>query len=375
MKSPTIALVYDRINTIGGAERVLQSMHRIWPQAPVFTSVYNPHKAYWAKNWDIRVSFAQKIPFVSKHHHLFFSLMPTVFESFDFSNYDIVLSVTSAEAKGIITRSDQLHISYLLTPTRYTWSHTHEYVQAVPKLARPFLQSLFTKHRQWDYLAAQRPDRIIAISNHIANRIRHYYSKQADAIIYPPVNTAYFANPNHPSTQKLPAKPYYLIVSRLVDYKSIGTVIKAFAQLPSENLIIVGEGRDKSKLQRNATSNIQFLGRVTDQLLAIIYQQAAALIFPQEEDFGIVAVEAQAAGTPVLAYAKGGATETVIPGLTGLLFTHQKPESIISIIKAHKAKNWYSKSMRKQAEKFDITVFETKIKKYVEEAWQKHLEK
>lgn len=364
-----IALVYDRVNKFGGAERVLQALHELYPQAPLFTSVYNPSEATWAKEWDVRPSFVNTIPLAKQHHEFFFWLMPYAFESFDFSAFDLVISITSAEAKGIITKPHQLHINYLLTPTRYLWSHAHEY--AGSGWRKVLLSPLLSPLRQWDYVAAQRADAVLAISETVAQRAKKYYRRMAN-VLYPPVETQRFL-PN--PTRNLPVhpKPFYLVVSRLVPYKRVDLVVEAFRQMPEKEVVIIGTGSQLAKLNSKATPNVHFLDFVSDDALPRYYQQALALIFPQEEDFGITALEAQAAGTPVIAFKQGAALETVIEGETGVFFSEQSSEALQHAVKEFEAKTWYSKKISAHARRFDTGRFKQIFSRTVEEAWQTHI--
>jgi glycosyltransferase involved in cell wall biosynthesis len=364
-----IAFVYDRVNTFGGAERVLQALHELYPKAPLFTAVYDPKRAVWAKNWDVRPSFVNKIPFAKNHHEFFFWLMPYAFESFDFSAFDVVISITSAEAKGIITKPNQLHINYLLTPTRYLWSLAGEYTGAGWR--KMLLMPLLSQLRHWDFVAAQRADKILAISHEVAERTRKYYRRES-VVLYPCVDTKRFLrdaslnSPVHP-------KPFYLVVSRLVPYKRVELVVEAFASMPEKELIIIGTGSEFSALSSKSLANVHCLGFVPDDQLPAYYQQAKALIFPQEEDFGITALEAQAAGTPVIAYKKGAARETVIEGETGLFFSEQSREAVQLAIKEFESKTWYSKKISVKAQQFDTDRFKQIFAQTVEDAWQTHI--
>lgn len=368
-----IALIYDRINKFGGAERVLQAIHDIFPQAPLYTGVYHPKKAAWAKGWDIRPSFINKLPFAKNNHEAFFWLMPNAFESFNLDAFDVIISITSAEAKGVLTKPHQLHLCYLLTSTRYLWSHTHQYQgHGLKRLATA---PLFSKHRRWDFIAAMRPDHLITISQHVSRRSQHYYHRTPDAVIYPPVRSAYFSqtpsSTDHQWRKQNVPPDYYLIVSRLVDYKSIDTVIQAFNHLPNEHLVIVGHGRARSTLQKNAANNCHFLGTVTDQHLRVLYHQAKALIFPQEEDFGITALEAQAAGTPVIAYKKGGALETIKPHQTGVFYQAQSPQHLRNTLAHFQPDSFYGKTIRAHASHFNESRFKKQFTDQVTTLWQK----
>lgn len=312
-----VALVYDRVNKWGGAERVLLALNELFPNSPLFTSVYAPDKAKWAKAFpQVIPSFLQKIPLAKNRHDLFPYLMPQAFESFDFKKYDTVISVTSEAAKGIITGKDTNHICYLLTPTRYLWSGHKQYFRnkALRKIASPAVFYL----RKWDKVAAQRPDTLISISEAVRKRAKKYYKRDSE-IIYPPVDIKKFQDPD----SKFQNTKYFLVVSRLVPYKKVDLALEVFNKngLP---LIIVGSGSEERKLRQRARSNIKFMGNVSDKELKKLYSQASALIFPQNEDFGIAAVEAMAAGKPVIAFKKGGARDTVIEGKTGLFFNEQK---------------------------------------------------
>jgi glycosyltransferase involved in cell wall biosynthesis len=358
-----IALVYDRVNKFGGAERVLQALHQLYPTAPLYTSVYDPLGAPWANDWDIRPSFLQTIPFARNHHELFVMMMPAAFKSFDFSAFDLVISVTSAEAKGIVVKPPTQHLCYLLTPTRYLWSHTHHYVgRGLRKMLKlPFISKL----RQWDYDAAQTPNTYLAISQTVASRCLKYYRRPVAGIIYPPVNTAIFSH--HPHCCFTPKHGFYLVVSRLVPYKHVKTVIHAFQNLPDEELLIVGSGSQKAELIAHAkiASNITFMGDISDESLACLYHHAQALIFPQDEDFGIVALEAQAAGLPVIALNQGGATETVLPGITGILYDENEPAMIVNAINQAKQIKWQVKVIQQHAAQFDQQVFLAKFSQFV----------
>lgn len=356
-----VALVYDRVNKFGGAERVLQSLHQLYPQAPLYTAVYNSRRASWAKGWDVRPSILNRLPGASTHHESLVMAMPRVFESFDFSGYDLVISVTSAEAKGIITRAPTKHICYLLTPTRYLWSHTHHY--AGSGFGR-YLRLPFQSHlRGWDFQAAQRPDLIIPISETVKRRCLKYYRRQPGPVIYPPVAVK--------RLQSSPIKPlisgnYFLVVSRLVSYKNVDQVIVAFNRLPQEKLVIVGSGNQESYLRRLAQKNTVFLGQVHESDLINLYQHTQALIFPQEEDFGIVSIEAQAAGKPVIALGKGGAAETVIQGQTGILYPKASTDMIIEAISQAKNHHWSKLVIQAHANLYDEAIFKAKFSQLVE---------
>ncbi len=352
-----IALVYDRVNKIGGAERVLEAIHEIWPQAPLYTAVYYSQGAPWAKKFKIIPSFLNKWPLAKKHHEFYPWLTPLAFESFDFSDFDLVISITSAEAKGIITKTKTKHLCYCLTPTRYLWSGYDDYFfnKGLRWLAQPIVEWM----RGWDQTAAQRPDEYLAISQEVQKRIKKYYHRQS-VVLYPPVDTEKF----HPA-EKNQKGDYFLIVSRLVPYKKVDLAVQAFNQL-KKPLKIIGEGIEKNRLKEMAKGNIEFLGKLTDQELLSYYQDCRALIFPQEEDFGLVPLEAQACGKPVIAFAGGGALETVIEGRTGTFFKPQRVKALIKKVENFKDQDYQAKDCRTNAEKFNKTIFKENFKKLIE---------
>lgn len=367
----SIALVYDRVNTIGGAEKVLQQLHKIWPKAPLYTSVWHKQSALWSKNMDVRTSFINRIPFIRTRHQWLAWAMPNVFESFTFEKYDIVISITSAEAKGIITNPETLHICYMLTPTRYLWHQAHLYQKQGFVSKNPLTNLLapvfLSRLRVWDYMASQKPDKIVAISKTVARRIVKYYQRQVAAMIYPPVAAIKQVSTTY---EEFP-KPYYLLVSRLVPYKRVDVAIEAFND-NGKNLIVVGSGSGMSRLSKMAKANVRLLGRVSDAKLASLYSNCQALIFPSEEDFGIVCVEAASLGKPVVAFGQGGASETVIDGTTGVLFDKQTPESLNAAIDQLEKLELDPEEIKKQSAQFAPKKFREIFKNFVEEAWQNH---
>jgi glycosyltransferase involved in cell wall biosynthesis len=362
-----IALVYDWVDKIGGAERVLKELHTIWPEAPLYTSVYNPQKASWAQDFEIRTSFLQKFPFAKRKHELYPWAMPFVFESFDFEDFDVVVSITSSAAKGVVTKPGTLHLCYCLTPTRYLWSAKDVYLQNsgfgfFDPLAKLVYKLIEKPLKKWDFVAAQRPDQYLAISQAVKNRIKQYYQRNSK-IIHPPVDVDKF------STKDKPGGDYFLLVSRLVPYKKVELAVKSFNQLKLP-LKVIGKGSLKAKLQRMAESNIEFLGQVTDKQLVNYYHNCRALVMPQEEDFGIVSLEAQAAGRPVIAYAEGGAADTVVVNKTGILFKTQTVSALVSAVESFKKKTFSRQACFANALKFDKNSFRTLFKKFVEEQWK-----
>ncbi len=355
-----VALVYDRVNKWGGAERMLLSLHKIFKDAPLYTSVYEPPSASWAKPLDVRTSFLQKIGIVKKSNELFPFLMPIAFESFNFDAFDFVISVTSEAAKGIITKPGTSHICICLTPTRYLWSGYETYFEN--PLMRFFAKPLVSYLRRWDIVASKRPDFYIAISQEVKKRIKKYYGLDSK-IIYPPINIK-------DSGIKKSVSDYFLVVSRLskfVAYKKVGVIIEAFNKL-GYPLKIVGEGSAKKYLKQTASANIDFLGNVSDEELEGLYKNSRALIFPGVEDFGLVMAEAQFFGTPVIAYRGGGALEIVKEGETGEFFDEQKADSIISVLKNFDEKRYNSEKVKKNSDKFSFAKFEKELLDFVKES-------
>lgn len=367
-----IAFVYDRVNKFGGAERILLALHDIWPSAPLYTSVYDKNRSKWAKVFpEVMPSFLQKIPFALSRHELIPYLMPFAFESFQFDEYDLIISVTSEASKSIITKPHTYHICYCLTPTRYLWSSYFHYkdminfgiLTPIAKLIYPYISR---KLRYWEAISASRPDLFIAISEVVASRIKKYYNREAK-IILPPVDTEKFIPKTSVATEN-----YYLIVSRLVSYKRIDLAIEAFNKL-GWPLIIIGRGSKLKELKKKAYPNITFISKhLTDDELMSYYQNCKAIIFPGDEDLGLVPVEAQAAGIPVIAYKCGGALETIMEGVTGEFFDKPESESLINALLLFTKKQYNKDIIRKHSQTFDINRFKKVFKNYVEEQYIKY---
>jgi glycosyltransferase involved in cell wall biosynthesis len=363
-----VALVYDRINKFGGAERVILALHEIWPDAPVYTAVYDRKTAKWAEKFQIIPSFLNRIPLMRRNHELLAMLTPVAFESFNFDGYDLVISVTSAEAKYIITKPGTVHVCYCLTPTRYLWSGYAEYIRT--KGAGLFhgfmplvLKMLANRLRNWDLIGSQRPDRYLAISEMVGLRIKKYYGRKTDRVIYPPVDTRMFmGSGKYLSAEK---SDYYLTVSRFVGYKRLDLIIDAFNEL-GWKLIIIGSGRDRKLLKSRSKPNILFVeSYLTDRELVDYYKKCRGFVFAGREDFGLVSVEAQACGAPVFAYRDSGMAETVVEGVTGELFNEQSILSIKEVLINSKNKRYDPEQCRKNALKFDLAVFKKEFSAYI----------
>ncbi len=376
-----IALVHDYLIQYGGAERVLEAFSEIFPRAPIYTLIYDKELTggiFEGKR--IYTSSLQKIPLIKNHHRLFLTLMPLAIEQFDLSFYDVVLSDSASYAKGIITKPDTLHICYCHTPLRYAWDDSHRYIKEFyfPPIVKKFIPLAINHLRIWDREAAFRVDKFIANSFFVQRRIKKYYQRDSE-VIYPPVATKKFEVPSTKyevrSNEKrlklqnfrLPTSDFFLMVGRLLPYKRFDLAIKVFNKL-GWKLKIIGEGPERKKLKKIALSNIEFLGKVSDEELVKYYSQALAFIFPQEEDLGIVALEAMASGKPVIAYKSGGAKETVIEGKTGLFFEEQTPSSLEKALLKFNTRDFNPKTIRKYALQFDKRIFKSKIKNFIEKS-------
>jgi glycosyltransferase involved in cell wall biosynthesis len=358
-----VALVHDYLNQYGGAERVLEAFCQIFPKAPIYTLLYDEARTGSAfKKYQIKTSFLQKVPLVKSHHRPFLMLMPLAIEQFDLSEYDLVLSDSASYAKGVITSPKTLHICYCHTPIRYAWDDSHKYIEefGYPGPIKKVVPFFMNYIRLWDEQAAQRVDKFIANSRFVAQRIKKYYHQPA-RVIHPPVRTDLFY-----MADKI--DEYFLLVGRFLPYKRFDLAIEAFNELGLP-LKIIGDGPDRKKLERNSRRNIEFVGLVSDSKLKEYYAHCQAFIFPQEEDFGITAVEAMASGRPVIAYQSGGALETVEPGITGLFFKEQTKESLIEVLRKFKSSDFNSKIIRQKAENFDQEKFKKRIINFINEYW------
>lgn len=368
MQKLRVALVYDRVNKYGGAERVLLFLHSLFPDAPLYTSVYDARGASWAQTWKVIPSWLQRIPLLRSHHEWLGPLMPLAFESFDFSHYDLVISVTSEAAKGIVTKPGTQHICYLLTPTRYLWSHADEYRSSFShgwkRVLLPLYDICISYLRNWDLVASQRPDIMIPISDVVRKRCERYYLRSTEPVIYPPIRADLFSL--QPTQIHPPFSSYFLCVSRLVPYKRIDLAIRACRD-SGRNLIIVGTGSDERILRKLAgySTSIYFTGHLTDQQLVGYYQQCTGLIFPGEEDFGLTVLEAMACGKPSIVFEKSGNAEVVDHGVTGIIVSEQKKESLVRAMQMIESIQWDSRLLRHHALRF--------TQEPTREYWRKYL--
>ena len=364
------ALVHDWLNQMGGAENVLEELVDLFPGAPVYTSMYAPERmpdAY--RQWDIRTSFMQHLPGVTTHHQRYLPLYPQAFQRTDLSDYDLVLSNKSGFCHGVTTAREgrkAVHVCYCLTPTRFLWLYDqYREREQIGGVVNAGLQPVLAQLRKWDYAAAQRVDHFIAISTTVQERIARIYARES-VVIHPPVDTDYFVPDPH-----VTAGDYYLIVSRLIPYKRIDLAVQAFARLPAEKLLIVGDGRDLDSLRGRATANVTFLGRQSRARIRELLQGCKAFIFPGLEDFGIAPVEAMSVGRPVIAYGDGGALDTVVPGVTGAHFVEQTPESLLAVLAEFEAGAYDPAACRAQAELFGRAAFREKLTGFLERTTEK----
>ncbi|NCD00854.1 glycosyltransferase family 4 protein [bacterium] len=358
-----VALIHDHLAQDGGAEKVLQVFTNIFPNATIYTLLYeknNVKKNY--PNCKIETSIIQKLPGGVKHYKWYLPFMPMAVEFFDLRNFDLVISDTSSFAKGVITPPGVTHICYCHTPTRYLWSDTHQYINELKynKYIKKIISLTLTRLRQWDKNAADRVDYFIANSKTVQKRIKKYYRRDSK-VIYPPVEINRFYISNN-------TKDYFLIGCRLAPYKRVDLVIETFKKLgEGYKLKIFGDGVDKKRLEKIAkdAKNIEFLGRVTNKEKADLYSKAKAFINPQEEDFGITPVESMASGRPVIAYRKGGATETVLEGITGIFFKEQTVESLEKVVLDFDKYNFNPQEIRDWSKKFSKENFISKINDFI----------
>ena len=376
------ALIHDILVQSGGAEKCVESFTNIWDDFDIFTLVDNlsvEDRKRMLKGKTTKTSFIQKLPFSKKLFRHYFPFYPYAVEQFDFSEYDLVISSSFSACKGILTKSDQIHISYVYSPVRYAWDLYHQYLKEAKLekgLKSTIIKWMLFKFRNWDAGTGNRPDYYIAISHYIAKRIKKLYNKES-LVIYPPVDCSNF-------TIGETTGDYYFTTSRMVPYKKINLIVDAFAKMPNRKLIVGGNGPDFKKISKLKTSNIELLGFLDNKTLLNYTQSAKAFIFAAEEDFGIAPIEAQACGVPVIAFGKGGALETIIGSFatensikdkdTGVFFESQTTESIINAVNVFEKNSqiFNKNTIRNQALKFDTKRFEVEFKATVENIIENH---
>lgn len=363
-----IALVQDWLTEMGGAEKVFSAIYELYPDADIYTLVYSPEllKKMGIPESKVKSSFIQNLPFAKKKYRNYLPLFTKAIESLDLSSYDLIISSSSCVAKGILTHTGQTHICYCHSPVRYAWDLYFQYLDE-SKLNGRSPKALYAKlvlHelRIWDVISSNRVDYFISNSNYISRRILKVYRRDSNTI-YPPVDIKDF---NHTRTKE----DFYFTCSRLVPYKKIDLIVEAFSKMPDKKLIVIGTGPDLAKIKKLKTSNIQILGYQPFEVLKDYMERARAFVFAAEEDFGIVPVEAQACGTPVIAFGKGGALETVINKRTGVFFYEQTADSInTAILEFEEIEHCLDRNIiRENASRFDTDIFKKNLKDFVRQS-------
>ena len=363
-----IALVHDYLNQYGGAERVLEEFHALWPDAPVYTSIYDPSRMpdrY--RGWDIRVSGLDRVPFARRKHQALLFMLPQVFEAFDLDDYDLVISSSSGFAHGVLTLPETLHICYCHSPPRFLWDY-HNYArrEGLGGAARLLVEQALPRLRAWDRVTADRADAWIATSRLVSARIERFYNK-GSAIIPPPAPVHGFDVAREPGD-------YFLLLMRLVGWKRPDIAVEACTRLGLP-LVVAGEGRERKRLQRLAGPSVTFVGHADDAQIKGLLAGCKALILPSEEDFGLTPLEAMATGRPVIAYGHGGVLDTVVPGRTGAFFEQQTTDAVAEALMAFDPSHYNARDIRGHAEQFDSARFRARIRAFVDEQLSAHLER
>lgn len=363
------ALVHDWFSTYAGAEKCIESFTDIWDDLEIYSLIdflSDADRNKILKGKHAHTSFIQKLPFAKDKYRNYLPLFPLAIEQFDLSAYDVVLSSSHAVAKGVLTHSNQLHIAYVHTPIRYAWDLYHQYLResGLDRGLKGMLAKYFLhKIRLWDASTANRVDHYVANSRYIARRIKKTYGKPSD-VIYPPVDVDKF-------TLREAKEEFYLTASRMVPYKKIDLIVEAFSQT-DKKLLVIGDGPDMAKIKSKAGKNVELLGFASDETMADLMGRAKAFVFAAEEDFGITPVEAQACGTPVICFGRGGARETVLDGESGLYFMEQNTKELLAAVA--KFEQNYDKfepvKIRENSLKFSRARFEAEIKSYVEKKYE-----
>lgn len=391
---PKVALIYDHLATPhGGAEKVLAALHEAYPDAPLFTSIYNKNKTSWADSFEVKTTFLQKIPFINTHHRLATLGMPLAFETFQLEDFDIIISISSSCAKGVITKPQQLHINYLLTPTRFLFSHEQEYLDSHSILKIPFISHLVElagKYlKWWDTIAIHRPDTVVCISNIVAERTKTYYGRKPDSVIYPPVDIVSTEN-----NEKLVQKEYFLSLSRLVPYKKIDFCIEACLEL-HQPLIIAGDGPAKTMLSQihpytfirdkeeslksfllscfsQYSAPVCFVGTVTEEEKWQLITNSKAVLMPGIEDFGITALEAVSAGVPTVIHKESGVAE-ILNEDCAVMIEEESVEAVIKALVYLQKATFDSDKLKKKAIEYSKEKFISSFRKYVDKSYKEFL--
>jgi glycosyltransferase involved in cell wall biosynthesis len=354
------ALVYDWLVTIGGGEKTLAAITELYP-APLYTLFHDKEKMKGTsfENSEIHASFLQKMPFATKGYRYYLPFFPLAVEQFDLSGYDLVISTSHAVAKGALTHSNQLHLCYCFTPIRYAWDLTHRYLEGVSGLKRGIAKGALHYLRNWDIAALNRVDHFAAISHYIARRIEKVYGRKS-TVIYPPVDTQLIE-------LKTDKEDFFVTASRMVPYKNIDLIVEAFSHLPDQRLVVIGDGPEMTRVKKKAGKNVELLGYQSDAAVRDYLGRAKGFLFAAEEDFGIVVVEAQAAGTPVIALGKGASLETVIDNKTGIFFKEPTVAHLVDAVKQFLNLRFDPHQMREQATRFSKERFQREFKQFVDQ--------
>lgn len=370
-----IAVIHDWLVTYAGAEKVLEEILKIFPEADLFSLVdfIESDKRGFIQNKKVTTSFIQRLPFAKKKYRNYLPLMPLAIEQLDVSKYDVIISSSHAVAKGVITGPDQLHISYVHSPIRYAWDLQHQYLKETgldTGIKGKLVRYMLHKIRNWDYRTSNGVDFFLSNSKFIGKRIWKVYRRESE-VIYPPVDVSAF-------TLHEEKEDFYVTASRMVPYKKIDLIVEAFSKMPEKRLIVIGDGPDFGKIKKKAGANVELLGYQSFEVLKDYMQRAKAFVFAAEEDFGITPVEAQACGTPVIAFGKGGALETVIDyrtsnNPTGVFFNKQDAESIINAVNQFEknSSKFNPQDCRTNAIRFSPERFRKELQKFVEEKYQR----
>lgn len=359
-----VAIVHDWFVTYAGAERVVEQLLELYPEADLFSTVdFLPEgQRDFIKNKKIHTTFIQHLPGARKHYRSYLPLMPLAIEQLDLSGYDLIISSSSCVSKGVITGPDQVHICMCYTPVRYAWDLQHQYLQeaGMAKGLKSWIARIILHYiRMWDLRTVNNVDHFIAISHYIERRIKKYYRRES-TVIYPPVDVDKFELCEE-------KEDYYLTASRMVPYKKIKLIVEAFNEMPDKKLVVIGDGPEFAKTKAIAKENITMMGYQPYEVLKEKMQHAKAFVFAAEEDFGITPIEAQACGTPVIAYGKGGALETIKENETGIFFYQQDVESIVDAITRLESLSVIEpQKCRENAERFAIRRFKKETHEYID---------